>query len=53
LRHAKIEVLENDAVRVAKNGDAFWVAGLGDQLRTRSARGASRASTILPEPWPW
>jgi len=32
LRHAKIEVLENDAVRVAKNGDAFWVAGLGDQL---------------------
>lgn len=32
LRHANIEVLENDAVRVENNGHPFWVAGLGDQL---------------------
>jgi uncharacterized protein len=32
LRHANITVLENDAVRVTKDGDSFWVAGLGDQL---------------------
>jgi uncharacterized protein len=27
-----IPVYENDAVRLAKRGDAFWLAGLGDQL---------------------
>jgi uncharacterized protein len=32
LRSAGIEVLENDAVRVSKGGQPFWVAGLGDQL---------------------
>jgi uncharacterized protein len=32
LRSAGIEVLENDAVRVLKGGQPFWVAGLGDQL---------------------
>lgn len=32
LRHANIEVLENDAVRVESNGHSFWVAGLGDQM---------------------
>ncbi|MFZ0729128.1 MAG: metallophosphoesterase [Methylovirgula sp.] len=32
LRHANIVVLENDAVRIAKDGQTFWVAGLGDQL---------------------
>ena len=35
LRHANIAVLENDAVRVAKNGQPFWVVGLGDQLAHR------------------
>ncbi|MGO9675041.1 MAG: metallophosphoesterase [Methylocella sp.] len=29
---AKIKVLENDAVRLTKQGRPFWVAGLGDQL---------------------
>ncbi len=29
---ANIRVLENDAVRLAKHGRPFWVAGLGDQL---------------------
>ncbi|MCI0735485.1 MAG: metallophosphoesterase [Beijerinckiaceae bacterium] len=32
LRAAGITVLENNAVRLAKNGQPFWVAGLGDQL---------------------
>jgi uncharacterized protein len=27
-----IPVYENDAVRIAKHGHAFWLAGLGDQL---------------------
>lgn len=27
-----IAVYENDAVRIVKNGRAFWLAGLGDQL---------------------
>ena len=29
---ANIKVLENDAIRLAKHGRPFWVAGLGDQL---------------------
>jgi len=29
---AGIPVYENDAVRLAKNGQAFWLAGLGDQI---------------------
>jgi uncharacterized protein len=32
LRHADITVLENDCVRVSKDGHSFWVAGLADQL---------------------
>lgn len=32
LVRANIRVLENDAVRLAKDGRPFWVAGLGDQL---------------------
>jgi predicted MPP superfamily phosphohydrolase len=32
LRSANIEVLENHAVRVTKDGRPFWIAGLGDQL---------------------
>jgi hypothetical protein len=32
LRSAGIEVLENNALRVRKNGQPFWVAGLGDQM---------------------
>ncbi len=29
---ANVNVLENDAVRVVKDGRPFWVAGLGDQI---------------------
>jgi len=32
LRSAGIDVLENHALRVTKNGQPFWVAGLGDQI---------------------
>ena len=31
LRNARIPVYENDAVRLEKDGRAFWIAGLGDQ----------------------
>jgi predicted MPP superfamily phosphohydrolase len=32
LEQAGVRVYENDAVRIAKGGNAFWLAGLGDQL---------------------
>jgi predicted MPP superfamily phosphohydrolase len=32
LRQAGIFVMENDAVRLARNGLKFWIVGLGDQL---------------------
>lgn len=32
LRSAGIDVLENNALRLTKNGQPFWVAGLGDQI---------------------
>lgn len=32
LRAAGIRVLENEALRLTKDGQAFWVAGLADQL---------------------
>ncbi len=35
LRAAGIAVLENHARRVMKNGQPFWVAGLGDQIAER------------------
>jgi uncharacterized protein len=31
LQNARIPVYENDAVRLEKDGQAFWLAGLGDQ----------------------
>jgi hypothetical protein len=39
LRAASIRVLENDAVRLARNGSSFWLVGLGDQLAVRVGRG--------------
>jgi predicted MPP superfamily phosphohydrolase len=38
LEEAGIPVLENDAVRLAKGGQRFWLAGLGDQLALRGRR---------------
>jgi predicted MPP superfamily phosphohydrolase len=48
-----IPVYENDAVRLAKGGRPFWLAGLGDQLafvrgRRRRARGRPRGVDDLP-----
>ena len=41
-RHG-IRVSENDALRLEKNGRAFWLAGLGDQLAFLPARRRDRA----------
>ena len=38
LEAAGIPVYENDAVRLAKDGKTFWLAGLGDQLAYLPAR---------------
>ncbi len=35
LEQAGIAVLENEAIRLIKDGRAFWLAGLGDQLAYR------------------
>ena len=37
LRAAGIPVLENDAMRIGRNGKRFWLAGLGDQLAIKIA----------------
>lgn len=37
-----IPVYENDAVRMTKNGQAFWLAGLGDQLAFMMTRRSGR-----------
>ena len=41
LEKAGIRVYENEAVRIAKDGKAFWLAGLGDQLAFFPSRRAS------------
>ena len=41
LETAGIPVYENDAVRLAKDGHAFWLAGLGDQIAFRN-KGAKK-----------
>jgi predicted MPP superfamily phosphohydrolase len=49
-----IPVYENDAVRLTKDGHAFWLAGLGDQLafvralRRRRGRAGRRGVDDLP-----
>lgn len=44
LERAGIPVYENDAVRLKKDGHAFWLAGLGDQIAfiDRTKKGAAR-----------
>lgn len=41
-----IPVYENDVVRLSKNGQPFWLAGLGDQLAYWPARRHHRVSRI-------
>jgi predicted MPP superfamily phosphohydrolase len=45
---AGISVLENDAVRLQKEGWPFWVAGLGDQLAGPRSLGLNKGSDDLP-----
>lgn len=42
LEDVGIPVLENDAVRLEKDGQAFWIAGLADQLALRPGRAWGR-----------
>jgi uncharacterized protein len=42
LAEARIPVLENETVRLYKDGKPFWLIGLGDQLALRHSRFESR-----------
>ena len=42
LRKAGIAVYENDAARLEKDGRAFWLLGLGDQIALSPRRGGRR-----------
>jgi predicted MPP superfamily phosphohydrolase len=44
LEAAGIPVMENDAVRLEKDGHGFWIAGLADQLALRPGRDWGRSS---------
>jgi uncharacterized protein len=48
LREAGISVLENDAVRLVKDGQPFWIAGLGDQIAFLRGRGRFDGVDDLP-----
>jgi predicted MPP superfamily phosphohydrolase len=48
LRDAGIPVLENEVVRLAKGGQPFWIAGLGDQLAFLRGRGRFDGVDDLP-----
>jgi predicted MPP superfamily phosphohydrolase len=48
LRDAGIPVLENEAVRLTKGRQPFWLAGLGDQLAYLNGRGRYDGVDDLP-----
>jgi predicted MPP superfamily phosphohydrolase len=48
LRHANFILLENDVVPLRKGDQAFWVAGLGDQMAYRSGRHNFHGTDDLP-----
>jgi predicted MPP superfamily phosphohydrolase len=48
LASAGIPVLENDAVKLGRAGEKFWLAGLGDQLAYPLGRGRFRGVDDLP-----
>lgn len=56
LERVGIPVLENDVVRLEKDGHGFWLAGLADQLALRPGRAwggpISRDWTTLTARWP-
>ena len=45
---AGLRLLENDAVRLAKGDQLFWLVGLGDQLAFRRGRGRYEGVDDLP-----
>ncbi len=47
LAAAGVKLLENNAARLAKDGQAFWVAGLGDQLAGGLGRGRYQGADDL------
>ena len=49
LAEAGIPVLENQALRLSKNGKPFWLVGLGDQLALRPGRFEARGVDDLDE----
>jgi len=48
LAGAGIPVLENDAVKLGRAGEKFWLAGIGDQLAYPLGRGRFRGIDDLP-----
>jgi predicted MPP superfamily phosphohydrolase len=48
LAMARIPLLENAAVRLVKNGQSFWLLGLGDQLANPLESGGYRGVDDLP-----
>lgn len=48
LAYAGVKLLENDVVRLVKDGRNFWVAGLGDQLAGPHGRGFGAGVDDLP-----
>jgi predicted MPP superfamily phosphohydrolase len=47
LKHMDANLLENDALRLEKNGEPFWLVGLGDQLAHRIGRHRYRGADDL------
>jgi predicted MPP superfamily phosphohydrolase len=48
LVEAGIPVMENDAVRLGRDGERFWLAGIGDQLAYRLGNRTFRGIDDLP-----
>jgi predicted MPP superfamily phosphohydrolase len=48
LADARIPVLENDAVLLGRDGQKFWLAGIGDQLAHPLGHGRFRGEDDLP-----
>lgn len=47
LRERNITLLENDVVRLAKDGQVFWIAGLADQMAHKARNGWTHGADDL------
>lgn len=47
LRDRNIALLENDAIRLSKEGQTFWIAGLADQMAHKARNGWTRGADDL------